>query len=260
MAAPEGSDDAPTAPPVLAFFDIDNTLMRGASLFHIGTAAWRRGFVTGRDVAKFLWHQVRFTAVGENPRHQASARAGALRMVEGRTEQDLIELANDTYERSIHLRLIPDTVALAHEHRDKGHEVWLLSATPQVMAEVIAERLGLTGGVGTQAEIVDGVYTGNLVDSLMHGQRKADRAAELARDRGAPLADCWAYSDSRNDLPLLTLAGNRVVVNPDSALERHATSEGWPILTAKPASVRAARRRIRREGRTVAPEPQQPSA
>ena len=256
MSATLGSEDAPTPPPVLAFFDIDKTLMRGASVFHIGTAAWRRGFVQGRDVARFLWHQARFTAVGENPRHQAAARVSALRMVAGRTEQDLIELANDTYERSIHVRLIPDTVALAHEHRDKGHEVWLLSATPHPMAQVIAERLGLTGGVGTQAEVVDGVYTGDLIDSLMHGQRKADKAAELASGRHAPLVDCWAYSDSRNDLPLLQLVGNRVVVNPDAALQRHATAEGWPILTAKPASVRAARRRIRHEGRTVAPEPQ----
>jgi phosphoserine phosphatase len=85
----------------------------------------------------------------------------------------------------------------------------------------------------------------------MHGERKAEVAEALAAERGARLADCWAYSDSRNDIPLLALVGNRVVVNPDHALSRHARAHAWPILTAGAASVRAARKRIRREAKAV---------
>src|SRR6478672_2302888 len=229
--SPGSAADSPSPTPILAFFDIDNTLMRGASIFHIGTAAWREGFIRLRDVLGFVWAQARFIAV--------------------RTEGELTRLAVDSYERSIHQRLIPETVALAREHRAKGHEVWLLSATPEAMASVMAQRLGLTGAVGTRIRSRGGVFTGELDGAIMHGARKAEVAEALAAERGARLADCWAYSDSRNDIPLLALVGNRVVVNPDSALSRHARAHAWPVLTAGAASVRAARKRIRREARAV---------
>ena len=248
---PGSAADPPSTTPILAFFDIDNTLMRGASIFHIGTAAWREGFIRLRDVLRFAWAQARFIAVGENSQHQLSVRERALALVAGRTEGELAQLAVDSYERSIHSRLIPETVALAREHRAKGHEVWLLSATPEAMASVMAERLGLTGAVGTRIRSVDGVFTGELDGHVMHGERKAEVAQRLAAQRGARLADCWAYSDSRNDIPLLALVGNRVVVNPDSALARHARAHAWPVLTAGAASIRAARKRIRREAREV---------
>lgn len=248
---PGSAADPPSTTPILAFFDIDNTLMRGASIFHIGTAAWHEGFIRLHDVLRFAWAQARFIAVGENSQHQLSVRERALALVAGRTEGELAQLAVDSYERSIHSRLIPETVALAREHRAKGHEVWLLSATPEAMASVMAERLGLTGAVGTRIRSVDGVFTGELDGHVMHGERKAEVAQRLAAQRGARLADCWAYSDSRNDIPLLALVGNRVVVNPDSALARHARAHAWPVLTAGAASIRAARKRIRREAREV---------
>lgn len=252
MSSTPGSAASPSPTPILAFFDIDNTLMRGASIFHIGTTAWRCGYIRLRDVLAFVWAQLRFTAVGENAQHQLSVRERGLELVAGRTEIELEQLAVETYERSIHQRLIPETVALAREHRAKGHEVWLLSATPEAMASVMAQRLGLSGAVGTRIRSIDGVFTGELDGKVMHGSRKAEVAEALAAERGARLADCWAYSDSRNDIPLLALVGNRVVVNPDTALSRYASANGWPVLTAGAASVRAARRRIRREARAVA--------
>ena len=71
------------------------------------------------------------------------------------------------------------------------------------------------------------------------------------RDRGFDATDCYAYSDSSNDLPLLTAVGTPVAVNPDPALERHARSEGWRVLTLEPASIRAERRRVRAASRSV---------
>jgi phosphoserine phosphatase len=87
---------------------------------------------------------------------------------------------------------------------------------------------------------------------VLHGARKAVAARELASSLGADLTDCWAYSDSRNDIPLLELVGNRIVVNPDAALASHADANDWPILRLDPASIRAAVRRARREGRNQA--------
>ena len=130
--------------------------------------------------------------------------------------------------------------------------MWLITATPDACAQVIAKRLGLTGAIGTQIESVDGVFTGALLGPVMHAGHKADAAGRLAGEKGVRLGDCWAYSDSRNDIPLLELVGNRVVVNPDAALARYAKARSWAILTAGAASIRAARRRVRREARAVA--------
>lgn len=229
----------------IAFFDVDNTLLRGASIYHFGQGAFRQGLLTVRDLVEFGWQQLRFIAVGENPRHLIRVRERALELAGGFTEAELSELAEDVYDRYIAPKLWPATVQLAEEHLARGHQVWLITATPVVIARVIAERLGLTGALGTEIEIIDGVLTGRLIGRILHGEYKAEAARALAEDVGADLANCWAYSDSRNDIPLLNLVGHRVVVNPDAALARYAKERSWSQLRLRVSSIRAARRTLR---------------
>jgi phosphoserine phosphatase len=94
---------------------------------------------------------------------------------------------------------------------------------------LIAERLGFTGAIGTKAEIKDGKYTGNLIGKLLHGKEKAIAIQELARTRNIDLKECFAYSDSHNDLPLLSAVGNPRAINPDAKLRIMAFSQGWPV-------------------------------
>jgi HAD superfamily hydrolase (TIGR01490 family) len=237
--------------PILAFFDVDNTLMRGASVYYVGREAFRRGLISRRDIALFAWHQFRFLAVGENRNHLSTAKERALGLAGGHSEAVLVQLAEDIWGKAIEPKLWPETVALTAEHLAKGHEVWLITATPQIVAQVIATHLGLTGALGTKVEALDGVFTGNLDGHVLHGQEKADAARAFALDRGADLADCWAYSDSSNDIPLLSLVGNRVVVNPDAKLLAHANHKHWTVLPLKRSSIRDAQKRVKREARTV---------
>ncbi len=232
---------------VIAFFDVDNTLLRGASIYHLGRGAFRRRMLTVRDLLVFGWQQVRFIAVGENLSHLERVRERALELAGGHSEADLVELANEVYDRYISPKLWPESVALAHDHLARGHEVWLITATPTAIAQVIAGRLGLTGALGTEIEAVGGVLTGRLVGEVLHGGRKADAARALAERLGADLEECWAYSDSRNDIPLLELVGHPVVVNPDATLARYARERGWSRLRLRPSSIRAARKALRAE-------------
>lgn len=244
--------DVPTPPgdrPVIAFFDVDNTLMRGASVYYVGREAFRRGIISWRDIAVFAWHQFRFLAVGENREHLATARERGLGLASGHTETALIALANDIWAKHISPNLWPETVALTREHLAKGHEVWLITATPQLVAQVIAERLGLTGALGTKVEALDGVFTGAIDGHVLHGDEKAAVAEQFARERDADLAACWAYSDSSNDIPLLSLVGHRVAVNPDAKLAAHAIEAGWDVLPLKRSSIRGERKRAARESR-----------
>ena len=117
-------------------------------------------------------------------------------------------------------KIWPGTKALAQMHLDAGQRVWLVTATPVEVAEVIARRLGLTGALGTVAEHVDGVYTGRLVGSLLHGPAKVEAVRALAEREGLDLERCSAYCDSANDLPMLSLVGNPCAINPDPTAAR----------------------------------------
>jgi HAD superfamily hydrolase (TIGR01490 family) len=241
----------PTDRPIVAFFDVDNTLMRGASVYYVGLEAFRRRLIRWRDIALFAWHQARFLAVGENRNHLSTAKEKALGLAAGHPEKELLELAEVVYDRHIQPNLWPETVELTREHLAKGHEVWLVTATPQIVAQVIAVRLGLTGALGTRVIVADGLITGEIDGHVLHGAEKATVAQALAAERGADLAECWAYSDSSNDIPLLTLVGHRVVVNPDAKLLAHAKAQGWDAMPLKRASIREARRKVRQEARAV---------
>jgi phosphoserine phosphatase len=126
-------------------------------------------------------------------------------------------------------KIWPGTHALARMHVDAGQRVWLVTATPVEVAEVIARRLGLTGALGTVSEHVDGIYTGRLVGQPMHGAAKAEAVRALAAREGLDLERCAAYSDSANDIPLLSLVGNPCAVNPDARLRGYARAQGWRV-------------------------------
>jgi HAD superfamily hydrolase (TIGR01490 family) len=126
-------------------------------------------------------------------------------------------------------RIWSGTRALAQMHLDAGQRVWLVTATPVELASIIARRLGLTGALGTVAEVRAGVYTGRLVGEPLHGPAKAEAVRALAAREGLELDRCAAYSDSVNDMPMLSLVGRAVAVNPDSALRLEARSHGWEV-------------------------------
>ncbi len=225
-------------PQAAAFFDVDNTMMRGASIYHFARGLASRGLFTTRDLLKFAVAQAAFRIRGnENPEHIARAKETTLAFVAGLKVDDVVRLGEEIYDEVMADRVWAGTRALAQQHLDAGQRVWLVTATPVELARLIAQRLGLTGALGTVAETVDGVYTGRLVGDLLHGPAKADAVAALARREGLDLARCSAYSDSSNDLPMLRLVGHPVAVNPDGDLREHAKDHGWTIR-----DFRAARR------------------
>ncbi len=213
-----------------AFFDLDNTVIQGASLFHFAKGLYRRGFFPTRVIVKGLWLQAYFRTVGrEKPGHIEDVRSVTLGFIEGHTVTEVTEIAKEVYEESIAVRIWPGTRALAQLHLDVGQQVWLVTAAPVEVAGIIAARMGLTGALGTTAEHVDGVYTGRLRGDLLHGPAKAEAIRALAREHGLDLAHCFAYSDSYNDLPMLSLVGHPCAVNPDRRLSAHAEEQDWQI-------------------------------
>ncbi|HEY6798793.1 MAG TPA: HAD-IB family hydrolase [Kineosporiaceae bacterium] len=216
-------------PSAAAFFDVDNTIMRGASIFQLARGLYRRKFFTLRDLAGWGWQQLQFQLLGENLEHVQAIQEQALSFVKGHSVAELRAIGEEIFDEFIADKIWPGTYALAMMHMEAGQRVWLVTATPVEVAEVISQRLGLTGALGTVAEHVDGVYTGRLVGQPMHGQAKAEAVRALAAREGLELQHCSAYSDSANDIPLLQLVGNPCAVNPDKALRAHARAQSWRI-------------------------------
>jgi HAD superfamily hydrolase (TIGR01490 family) len=224
---------SPPAPPDLtaaAFFDVDNTLMMGASIFYFARGLAARKFFSSSDLAGFVWRQLKFRVGGrESSDTVTSSREQALSFVAGRTVRELTEISEEIYDELMADKIWSGARALAQMHLDAGQRVWLVTATPIELAAIISRRLGLTGALGTVAESVDGVYTGRLVGDLLHGRAKAHAVRALASREGLNLKRCTAYSDSQNDVPMLSAVGTAVAVNPDSGLRDIARARGWEI-------------------------------
>lgn len=214
-----------------AFFDVDNTIMRGSSLFHLAVGLARHNYFTGREIVGFGIKQLKFVLSGsEDLEDMASATEAALSFVQGKHIDELTGLAQPIFDEIMVDKLIPGSLAIAQAHLDAGQQVWLVTATPVEIATIIADRLGLTGALGTVAENVNGVYTGQLQGAPLHGLAKAEAVRALAAREGFDLAECSAYSDSSNDIPMLSAVGHPVAVNPDSTLREHAVANGWEIV------------------------------
>jgi HAD superfamily hydrolase (TIGR01490 family) len=212
-----------------AFFDVDNTLMRGASIYHFARGLAARKMFGSRDMASMLWGQVTFRLRGaESPDHIDAARQAALAFVAGHRVDEIVRLGEEIYDDTMADRIWPGARELTQRHLEAGQRVWLVTATPVELANILARRLGLTGALGTVAESVDGVYTGRLVGGLLHGEAKAAAIQSLAERENLDLSRSSAYTDSSNDLPMLSLVGHPNVVNPDSELRAQAREHGWP--------------------------------
>jgi len=205
-------------------------MMMGASIFHFARGLAARKFFTSADLARFAWQQTKFRLAGRETNDGIRAsREQALSFVAGHRVDEMIALGEEIYDDLMADKIWSGTRSLAQMHLDAGQRVWLVTATPVELAEIIARRLGLTGALGTVAESRDGVYTGRLVGDLLHGRAKAHGVRALAAREGLDLRRCTAYSDSTNDVPMLSVVGTAVAVNPDGGLREIARKRGWEV-------------------------------
>ena len=212
-----------------AFFDVDNTIVRGASPFHIARGLHRRGYLRNSAIIRFGWQQFKYNMFGERVSQIDQVRKEALSIIRGWSVAEMTSIGEEIYDEVISLRIFPATKGLLDAHLARGHEVWLITASPVEVGRMIARRLGATGALGTIAEHERGYYTGALIGDLLHGEAKARAALELAEERDLDLDNSFAYGDSANDVPILSAVGFPCAINPERRLRRYAKKHGWPI-------------------------------
>jgi HAD superfamily hydrolase (TIGR01490 family) len=129
--------------------------------------------------------------------------------------------------------MLPAAEALIADHRRRDHELLIITATNHFITEPIATALGVNELLACEAEIVDGLYTGEPSGIPSYHAGKVTRLQQWLRDRDGDLEGAWFYSDSHNDLPLLELVDNPVAVDPDDTLRARAAELGWPVISLR---------------------------
>ena len=140
-AAPAGAASVagPVAvdPNAAAFFDVDNTMMRGASIYYFARGLAARHFFSARSLAEFAWQQAKFRVGGrEDHGDMTHARESALAFVAGKDVAEIVRHAEDIYDELMAERIWSGTRALAELHLAAGQRVWLVTAAPIELAAI----------------------------------------------------------------------------------------------------------------------------
>jgi HAD superfamily hydrolase (TIGR01490 family) len=221
--------DAAVRPAVtgLAIFDLDRTVIAGASVADFGRGVVAAGIVGRGVLARHLVAELRFKHRGLGTETLERITDRLLRSAAG-LPYAALESVGRTVAVTTAARAYPGVLDIVRRHRDAGDTTVLLSASPEPLVAAIADHLGFDVALGTRIEVLDGRVSGRIVGGLCHGRGKLRRLG----DEFGPidLQTCAAYADSGSDLPLLCAVGVPTAVNADRALASAARAAGWPTL------------------------------
>jgi HAD superfamily hydrolase (TIGR01490 family) len=208
------------------------------------------GLVPTRQFVRDVGSAVAFQLKGSSDRSTDGVRDRILGSVRGLRQDDLVALNAEVLPKLL-AKIRPEARRLLDLHRHAGRNTYIVSAAPVEIVESLAHSLGMTAGIGTRGRVVDGVYTGELDGPFCYGPGKVVAMADIARWDALDLGQCYAYSDSASDLPMLQAVGHPVAVNPDGRLARHARELGWPIVHFRQRTKSVIRRSITAAGATA---------
>lgn len=215
----------------LAIFDLDNTLIAGDSDYLWGQFLVEQGIVDREHYesanAEF-YRQYR-----EGSLDIAEFLAFALRPLAEHPPERLYVWRERFVQEKIVPILLPAARDLIAKHRNRGDLPLVITATNHFVTEPIVGLYGIEHLIATTPEFSEGRYTGRHIGVPCFQEGKVRRLDEWLEVNDHLLADSWFYSDSHNDLPLLSLVGNPVAVDPDDTLAEVARARGWPIISLR---------------------------
>ncbi|MBW3537021.1 MAG: HAD-IB family hydrolase [Actinobacteria bacterium] len=212
-----------------AFFDLDRTVLRGASGPLVTGALVKAGLVPAASLrGQGLLYRF-YDLVGETLPAMALARLAASAS-KGWAGEDVRQAGKAAAEELEQL-VAPYVKGLLDRHRAEGRPVVLATTTPHDLVAPLAERLGFDDVIATRyASTEDGAYTGALEGEFVWATGKLAAVRRWASENDVDVSESWAYSDSIYDLPLLWAVANPRAVNPDPRLRAFATAARWPVI------------------------------
>jgi HAD superfamily hydrolase (TIGR01490 family) len=213
-----------------AFFDLDKTIIAKSSVLAFGRPFYQSGLLNRRAVLRSAYAQFVFALAGADHDQIERMRAHLTAMSTGWDVSQVRDIVSETLHDIIDPIVYDEAVDLIGEHKAAGRDVVIVSSSGEEVVAPIGAMLGADDVVATQMLIADGKYTGEI-SRYTYGPAKAVAIRELAAERGYDLTECYAYSDSATDVPMLEAVGHPFAVNADRALRKIAAERGWPMLT-----------------------------
>ena len=212
----------------IAFFDLDKTIVARSSPLALGRSFFREGLINRSWLMKSLYAQLMFQLMGADEDKMEKMREHAARMTEGWEVEKVQRVVGEVLEEAITPLIYAEALELLHDHGAAGRLICIVSSSPEDIVGPLAEILRVDRYIASRPRIEGGRYTGEL-EFYAYGPDKVKAMAELADELGADLADCYAYSDSVTDLPMLEAVGHPVAVNPDKDLRKVALERKWQM-------------------------------
>ncbi len=212
-----------------AFFDLDKTIIAKSSALAFSRPFYQGGLINRRAVLKSAYAQFVFLVGGADHDQMEKMREYLSALTRGWNVQQVREIVAETLHGLIDPLIYEEAASLIEWHHAAGRDVVIVSSSGAEVVEPIGALLGADHVIATRLAIEDGRYTGEI-EYYAYAENKAAAIRELARTEGYDLAECYAYSDSVTDLPLLEAVGRPSAVNPDRGLRKEATARDWPIL------------------------------
>ena len=212
-----------------AFFDVDRTLLAGASGLHLARPMRKRGLLTARQLARTMLVQLSFAAQGSDEQRLDRFTEGVKELMRGWERETLMQVVEQELELRVKPMVYQEALERIAQHKAQGHKVYAVSATMEEIVVPLADLLGLDGAIATRMEVVDGIFTGEI-ELPNHGPDKAVRLRAFAADHEIDLTASSAYSDSITDAEFLRAVGRPYAVNADKQLRALAREEGWGML------------------------------
>ena len=215
----------------LALFDLDNTLIAGDSdclwgeflsehgyvdsdAYQAGHEKYYQDYLNGElDIDAFLTFQLK--ALADNDRTQL--KAWRIHYI----------------EEKIKPVILPQAIELIDDHRRRGHELLIITATNRFITKPIADEFKIDTLIACEPELIDGQYTGQVVGVPSYAEGKVTRFKDWIANQDQKLEECWFYSDSHNDIPLLREVDHAIAVDPDEMLKSEAEKMGWQIISLR---------------------------
>lgn len=215
----------------IAIFDLDNTLIAGDSDHSWGEYLVQRGLVDSHK-----YRQINDGFYQDYLRGQLDIHAYqrfVLNQVAKFSPQQRQQLLDDFMRDCIAPLWLPKAQALLTKHREQGHFLLIITATNAFITQPIAQALGVDQLIATEPELIDGQYTGEIIDPPCYQEGKVARWQAFMQSRNNPDEPCYFYSDSINDLPLLQAVSHPVAVDPCERLRAEAEARHWPIISLR---------------------------
>jgi len=210
----------------LAIFDLDNTLIAGDCELNWCTLIASRGLVDTAYIEEISQCFLEYEAGTINYIEYDKV---LLRPLIAFSKNQLNELVK-IFLGQIQPLFRPEMLQQLEDHRRNGDIVLLVTASISLLAVPIAQMLGIQILICTQIEIEDGVLTGNLLGEPVFHEEKVRRVISWIENNPVTLEGSWAWGDSNNDIPILSLVDHPVAVYPDKLLRSHAVKKNWQII------------------------------